>query len=52
MVRRSLATWEKLVLTLAGLLLISTNMIAIAVGALIVLAILARPAPAVAAPGT
>ncbi|MGI3166949.1 TRAP transporter permease [Pseudooceanicola sp. 200-1SW] len=48
--RRSLALWEKLVLTLAGLLLISTNMIAISVGALIVLAILARPAPAVASP--
>ncbi|RVV99059.1 TRAP transporter permease [Mesobaculum littorinae] len=44
--RRALATWEKLALTLAGLLLISTNWIAIAIGALAVLGILMRPLPA------
>ncbi|MBR9819655.1 MAG: TRAP transporter permease [Rhodobacteraceae bacterium] len=41
--RRPLALWEKIVLTLAGLLLISTNFIAITIGALVVLAILLRP---------
>ena len=41
--RRDLALWEKVALTLAGLLLISTHWAAITVGALVVLAILARP---------
>lgn len=44
--RRDLALWEKVALTLAGLLLISTHLVAIAIGALIVLAILLRPGTA------
>lgn len=40
--RRHLVLWEKVALTIAGLLLISTHYAAITVGALIVLAILAR----------
>ena len=42
--RRELVLWEKIALTLAGLLLISTHWLAIAAGALVTLSILLRPA--------
>ncbi len=47
---RPILLWEKIMLTLAGLLLISPNWIAIAIGTVVVIAILFRPAPRTALP--
>lgn len=43
--RRDLVLWHKIALTVGGLFLISTNWIAITIGALLVLAVLAQPVP-------
>ena len=43
--RRDLVLWHKIALTVGGLFLISTNWIAITIGAVLVLAVLAQPVP-------
>jgi len=43
--RRDLVLWHKVALTVGGLFLISTNWIAITIGAVLVLSVLARPLP-------